>query len=85
MEDTLWSSVEAGHHGTAWRIIDGIITVCGCPFIMATSPLPQAILVHAHAARHEGIEKTLHRLHADFHIPGVPGLVREFLRACEMC
>jgi hypothetical protein len=50
MEDTtFWSAVEAGDHGTAWRIIDGIITLRGRPFITATSPL------------HEGIEKTLHR------------------------
>jgi hypothetical protein len=59
MEDTaLWSAMQAGDRGTAWRIIDGIIMVRGRSFVMATSPLLQAILVHAHSTEHEGMEKT---------------------------
>jgi hypothetical protein len=75
----LWSVVET------WRIIDSIITVCDRPFIMTTSPLLQSILAHAHDARHEGTEKTLHRLRAGFHIPSMHSLVRDFVRACEVC
>jgi hypothetical protein len=68
-----------------WCIIDGLITVRDGIFIMETSPLLQIILEHAHGTRHKGTEKTLHHLRADFHIPGVRGLVREFVRAYEIC
>jgi hypothetical protein len=38
-DSMLWSTVEAGDRGEAWCIIDGIIMVCGRPFIAVTSPL----------------------------------------------
>jgi hypothetical protein len=34
---------------------------------------------------HEGIEKTLHRLRADFHIPGERDVVHDFVRTYEVC
>jgi hypothetical protein len=83
-DTTLWSAVEADDCGETWCIIDDIIMLRGHPFIVVTSPLLQSILVHAHGVGHEGTEKTLHRLRADFHIPGARGLVREFVHACEI-
>jgi hypothetical protein len=77
--------VEAGNHGEMWCIIDGLIMVHDCIFIMATSLLLLIILVHAHGIGHKSTEKTLHHLHADFHIPGMRGLVSEFVRAYEIC
>jgi hypothetical protein len=77
----LWSTVEAGDHGEVWHII----TVHGCPFVAATSPLLQAILVHTHGTGHEGTKKILHHLRADFHIPSTRDLVREFVCACKIC
>jgi hypothetical protein len=44
---------------------------------------------HGHQLRvcvgHEGTEKTLHRLHADFYIPGARTAVHEFVSACAVC
>lgn len=39
----------------------------------------------AHGMGHEGIQKTLHRLRSDFHIPGDRRLVMEQIRNCEVC
>jgi hypothetical protein len=37
------------------------------------------------ALGHEGMEKTLHRLQMDFHVPGARALVWDFIRACTLC
>jgi hypothetical protein len=38
-----------------------------------------------HSLKYEGTEKTLHRLHADFHVPDTHAMVRDFVRECHMC
>jgi hypothetical protein len=45
----------------------------------------QAVLVVAHGAGYEGVEKTLHRLRRDFFRPGTHGIVRDLVRACVVC
>jgi len=43
-------------------------------------------VVHlAHSAGHEGVQKTLVRLRADFYIPGDRQLVHDFVRSCDVC
>ena len=39
----------------------------------------------AHSAGHEGVQKTLVRLRADFYIPGDRQLVLDFVRSCDVC
>jgi hypothetical protein len=39
----------------------------------------------AHSAGHEGVQKTLHRLHSDFYIPGNWALVRDWVCTCTTC
>jgi hypothetical protein len=39
----------------------------------------------AHAVGHEGMEKTLHHLRSDFHIPGARAAVQEIVHACTTC
>jgi hypothetical protein len=39
----------------------------------------------AHSAGHEGIQKTLHRLRADFYIPCDRALVQDWVRSCATC
>jgi hypothetical protein len=41
--------------------------------------------MQAHDMGHEGVEKTLNRLHADFHVSGAHRLVQEFVKACVVC
>lgn len=52
----------------------------GCIYILPSSPLLSTILGLAHDVSHEGIQKTLHRLRHDFHVP-----VDDFVRACPTC
>jgi hypothetical protein len=49
------------------------------------SSLLPAILGTAHSAGHGGIQKTLHRLRADFFVPKDRALVRDWVRACSVC
>lgn len=51
----------------------------------AASPSLPAILAAAHDAGHEGVQKTLHRLRADFHIPGARTVVQDYVRVCVTC
>jgi hypothetical protein len=44
-----------------------------------------AILTSAHGVGHEGTQKTLHRLRADFFVPGARTIVQEFVRAYVAC
>jgi hypothetical protein len=81
----LKTEVTAGTHGEKWQLIDGLITVAGRIYMPSSSSQLQAALEGAHGMGHEGTEKTLHRLRADFHVPGARALVQEFVRACVVC
>jgi hypothetical protein len=59
--------------------------VAGRIHIPAASPMVQVVVANAHAMGHEGMEKTLHRLRVDFHIPGARVVVQEHVHACTMC
>jgi hypothetical protein len=61
-----------------------LITVEHNIYVMASSPAVQELLASAHGAGHEGAQKTLHRLHANF-IPGTRSLIQDFIRACATC
>lgn len=39
----------------------------------------------AHAAGHEGVEKTVHRLRAEFYNPHLLKKVRKYVRGCAVC
>jgi hypothetical protein len=47
--------------------------------------LRDQIIRSAHSAGHEGIQKTLHRLRADFYIPRDRALVQDWVRSCATC
>jgi hypothetical protein len=38
-----------------------------------------------HEMGHEGVEKTLHHLRGNFHVPGARRLVQDYVRACTTC
>jgi hypothetical protein len=60
----------------------GLIAVRGKLYIPASSPSVPRILESVHGVGHEGAEKMLHRLRADFHLPGVCKAVLDFVKAC---
>jgi hypothetical protein len=81
----LRTEVAAGNRGDKWRIVDGLVTMVGRIHIPAALPLVQVVVRSAHAVGHEGMEKTLHRLRSDFHIPGARAAVQEIIHACTTC
>ncbi|KAK1607721.1 hypothetical protein QYE76_031394 [Lolium multiflorum] len=46
---------------------------------------PLRAIFRLHRRGHEGVQKTLHRLRADFYIQGDGALVRDWVRACVTC
>jgi hypothetical protein len=69
------TDVATGRKGPDWTVTDGFVTKMRRVFIPASTPAVQILLERAHAASHEGVQRTLHRLRADFHIPGDKALV----------
>ncbi|WVZ93030.1 hypothetical protein U9M48_039053 [Paspalum notatum var. saurae] len=82
---SLWDAVARGEKSAPWTVSDGLVLFGGRLFIPAFSPLLQEVLRMAHGMGHEGVQKTLHRLRADFHIVNDKRTVQEFVRACETC
>jgi hypothetical protein len=44
--------------------------------------LRHQVLTLAHSAGHEGVQKTLHRVRADFYIPRDRALMQDWVRTC---
>jgi hypothetical protein len=53
-----------------WAVVDDLVTRGGRIYVLASSLLVKELLATAHGAGHEGTQKTLHRLRADFFVPG---------------
>jgi hypothetical protein len=66
-------------------VVDVIVVCEGRIFMHASSKLWPTILEKAHGLGHEGIQKTLQRLHASFFTPHDTKLVREYIRGCAIC
>jgi hypothetical protein len=81
----LREAISRGKRHAPWQVTDGLIRHAGKVFLPAASPLLQTVLHLAHSAGHEGYQKTLQRLHADFYIECDRHLVREYVRACATC
>jgi hypothetical protein len=84
-EDPDFCSLRAGTHDKDWHVTDGLVLVAGRIYLPGTSSTVSLACATTHGARHEGVAKTLHRLRADFHVPGACTLVAEFVYACAMC
>jgi hypothetical protein len=67
----------AGELQAPWRFDDGLLLLGGRIFVPDQGDLRHQALLLAYSAGHEGIQKTLHRLHPDFYIPGDPVLVQD--------
>jgi hypothetical protein len=82
---TLYEEVAAGTRSELWAITNGLINVAGHIYLSLSSPCVQQVLAAVHRVGHEDIEKTLHQLWHDFHLPGAHTVVRDFVRACVVC
>jgi hypothetical protein len=81
----LQDAVTAGERGATWRVQDGLILKEGRVFIPSTSPLVPIVLSLAHTVGHEGTQKTLQRLRAEFYLEHDRRHIRDFVRACSTC
>ncbi|WVZ96604.1 hypothetical protein U9M48_042220 [Paspalum notatum var. saurae] len=78
------AQIASGVLGPPWQVHDGLVLHGARVFVSATSGLLPQVLQLAHAG-HEGFQKTLHRLRADFYIDHDRAVVRDFVQACVTC
>ena len=81
----LRQQLEAGELEAPWRLAEGLLLHGRRIFVPDHDDLRHQVLLLAHSSGHEGIQKTLHRLRADFYVPGDRALVRDWVRSCEVC
>jgi hypothetical protein len=65
----LRDKITADQRGAPWSLVDDMVAFAGRLYIPPTSPLLQEVLSAVHNDGHEGVQRTLHRLHRDFHSP----------------
>jgi hypothetical protein len=73
------------NHDTGWAVVDDLVTYHGRIYISASSPSLQDVLTSSHGMGHEGAQKTLHHLCANFFILSVRTIVRDFVCVCATC
>jgi hypothetical protein len=77
--------LEAGELAGPWHFDDGLLLHGNRLFVPDHGDLRHQALLLAHSAGHEGVQKTLHHLRADFYIPGDRTLVQDWVRSCNTC
>jgi hypothetical protein len=82
---SLRQEVRDGLRGKQRVVVDDLVTRGGRIYVPASSPLVEELLATAHGAGHEGTQKTLHWLRADFFVPDARTIVRDFVRGCATC
>jgi hypothetical protein len=81
----LGEEITAGDRRAPWAMVDGLVQFAGRLYIPSASPLAHEIMVAIHEEGHEGVQRTLHRLRRDFHIPNMKQAVQDLVRACLVC
>jgi hypothetical protein len=81
----LLGRLRVGDLGASWREDVGLLLHGRRIYVLDSGDLRHQALLLAHSAGHEGIQKTLHRLRADFYIPGDRSLVADWVRSCVTC
>lgn len=80
----LQDDIVSGKRGELWSFDDSLIFKGRRVFVLASSPALPNILVTTHIG-HKGVERTLHRLRADFEVPGTKKVVADFIRNFTTC
>ena len=81
----LQQQLATGELEEPWHLADGLLLHGRRVFVPAHEDLHHQVLLLAHSAGHEGVQKTLHRLRADFYIPGDRALVHDWVRSPMTC
>jgi hypothetical protein len=78
------AEIVAGTADPKWAVVDDMVVHDRRLFVPASATVWALLLEHAHGMGHEGVQKTLQRLHASF-TPGDNKLVRDYIRGCAVC
>jgi hypothetical protein len=81
----LREDAQVGRCGDKWKVVHNLLTDADRVYVPSSSAHIQTLLAATHNVGHEGMEKTLHRLHADFYILGTLTTLHDFARACAVC
>jgi hypothetical protein len=74
--------LQDGELTAPWRLSDDLLLHGSSVFVSDHGDLCDQVIRLAHTAGHEGIQKTLHHLCADFYIPRDRALVQDWVRSC---
>lgn len=77
--------IMSGKLQAPWQVQDGLILHSSKVFLDNSSSLLQTVLDLAHCTGHEGVQKTLQRLRANFFIQHDRAAVQDFVKACTTC
>ncbi|WVZ62319.1 hypothetical protein U9M48_012081 [Paspalum notatum var. saurae] len=80
----LWEQLAWGELGAPWRKHASMLLHGSCVFMPLSSAFLPQVLQLAHTA-HEGIQKTLHCLHANFYVEHDRAIMCDYVRACTTC
>jgi transposase InsO family protein len=81
----LRQAITRGERDKHWSVKDGLIRRDGKVLVPSPSPLIEGALQMAHTVGHEGFQRTLQRLRANFFLEHDRQLVRDYVRACTTC
>lgn len=81
----LQARIKDGKLGDPWQVRDGLILHGRMIFVPASSTNFPSVIDAAHSAGHGGIQKTLHRLRADFFVHKDRALVKDWVCSCSIC
>jgi hypothetical protein len=81
----LHQRLEAGTLQGPCRLEEGLLLHGRRLYVPDHGDLRHQVLQFAHSVGHEGMQKTLHRLCADFYIPDDRVLVQDWVRSCSTC
>jgi hypothetical protein len=81
----LRDQIVVGTLADPWTVVDGLVLFQHRIYIPAHFPFLPAILAVVHDDNHEGIQRTIHRLNRDFHVPTARKIVQDYVQACVVC
>jgi hypothetical protein len=81
----LHERLSVGELSAPWHEDSGLLLHGARVFVPDFSDLRHQALQLAHGIGHEGTQKTLHRLRAEFYIPSDRALVADCMRSCTTC
>lgn len=77
--------IQQGESSNQWSVSNGLVYFKNRVYIPPSSSIATSILAALHNQAHEGYQKTLKRVAADFYWKGMKIDIQNFVRACNVC